>query len=49
MDWMGDVYDGEGKLDCPKCDGRIGSFVWHGNQCSCGYVDYIGNECRFCI
>ena len=38
MDWMGDTSDMEGKLECPKCKGRIGSFTWHGAQCSCGFV-----------
>jgi dual specificity phosphatase 12 len=26
----------EGKLCCPKCAGRLGSFSWAGEQCSCG-------------
>lgn len=38
MDWMGDTCDVEGKLECPKCKGRIGSYTWHGAQCSCGCV-----------
>ena len=25
-----------GKLSCPKCQGRLGSFNWAGEQCSCG-------------
>lgn len=29
-----DVY--EGKLDCPKCETRLGTFNWAGSQCSCG-------------
>lgn len=27
----------EGKLACPKCDTRFGTFVWAGSQCSCGF------------
>ncbi|XP_054770573.2 dual specificity protein phosphatase 12-like [Lytechinus pictus] len=26
----------EGKISCPKCDSRLGSFNWSGAQCSCG-------------
>ena len=26
----------EGKLACPKCATRLGSFNWSGAQCSCG-------------
>ena len=26
----------EGKLSCPKCSGRLGSFSWVGERCSCG-------------
>eukprot|EP01116_Phalansterium_solitarium_P001238 TRINITY_DN11013_c0_g1_i1.p2 TRINITY_DN11013_c0_g1~~TRINITY_DN11013_c0_g1_i1.p2 ORF type:complete len:354 (+),score=68.64 TRINITY_DN11013_c0_g1_i1:33-1064(+) len=36
MDWMGDVSDVVGKLCCPKCQSRVGSFSWAGGQCSCG-------------
>eukprot|EP00048_Salpingoeca_helianthica_P006803 m.102958 g.102958 ORF g.102958 m.102958 type:complete len:330 (+) comp14130_c1_seq2:128-1117(+) len=38
MTWMADVAAGEhsGKLACPKCAGRLGSFDWAGAQCSCG-------------
>ncbi|GBG29032.1 Dual specificity protein phosphatase 12 [Hondaea fermentalgiana] len=25
-----------GKLNCPKCGHRVGSFAWAGSQCSCG-------------
>lgn len=24
------------QIVCPKCTGRLGSFNWAGNQCSCG-------------
>ena len=26
----------DGKLGCPKCSARIGSYNWSGMQCSCG-------------
>jgi dual specificity phosphatase 12 len=26
----------EGKLACPKCKGKLGSFCWRGAQCGCG-------------
>jgi len=26
----------EGKLSCPKCDKKTGSYVWHGSRCTCG-------------
>jgi dual specificity phosphatase 12 len=25
-----------GKLNCPKCGTRVGTFAWSGSQCSCG-------------
>jgi dual specificity phosphatase 12 len=37
--WMGeDIRNGvpEGKLSCPKCDGKVGTWIWSGTQCSCG-------------
>jgi len=36
MPWMGSCLETEGKLFCPKCCGKIGSWVWNGTQCSCG-------------
>ncbi|CAB4002113.1 dual specificity phosphatase 12, partial [Paramuricea clavata] len=38
LPWMASLLVGtvEGKLCCPKCSGRIGSFNWAGEQCSCG-------------
>ncbi|KAL0490639.1 tyrosine-protein phosphatase [Acrasis kona] len=36
MPWMGEMLDNEGKLTCPKCAARIGSYSWSGSQCSCG-------------
>ena len=26
----------EGRLDCPKCCAKVGSYAWHGLRCSCG-------------
>ena len=26
----------EGRLDCPKCAAKLGSFLWQGSRCSCG-------------
>lgn len=26
----------EGKLCCPKCEAKLGSYRWQGNKCSCG-------------
>eukprot|EP01096_Ripella_sp_DP13-Kostka_P017552 TRINITY_DN9012_c1_g1_i3.p1 TRINITY_DN9012_c1_g1~~TRINITY_DN9012_c1_g1_i3.p1 ORF type:complete len:140 (-),score=13.39 TRINITY_DN9012_c1_g1_i3:41-460(-) len=40
MDWMGlggEEQSTEGKLSCPKCSARVGSYTWFGDQCSCGY------------
>ena len=34
--WMGDLSAVEGKLCCPKCSARVGSYNWAGMQCSCG-------------
>lgn len=25
-----------GKLECPKCSSKIGSYAWQGMKCSCG-------------
>ena len=36
QEWMGGVSAQEGKLVCPKCSTRIGSWKWGGIQCSCG-------------
>jgi dual specificity phosphatase 12 len=35
-EWMA-LTEQEGKLACPKCDMRFGSYVWAGTQCSCGF------------
>lgn len=35
--WMaGSIQDLEGKLSCPKCNCKIGSFLWYGERCPCG-------------
>ena len=36
--WMENsvVGSSQGKLTCPKCRARLGSFNWSGLQCSCG-------------
>jgi dual specificity phosphatase 12 len=34
--WMDNMSDVEGKLACPKCDAKVGSWNWSGAQCSCG-------------
>ncbi|EPS41497.1 hypothetical protein H072_4648 [Dactylellina haptotyla CBS 200.50] len=26
----------EGKLECPKCSSKVGSYAWQGMRCSCG-------------
>jgi dual specificity phosphatase 12 len=34
--WM-ELTEIEGKLTCPGCQTRFGSYVWAGSQCSCGF------------
>ena len=37
--WMQETIDkGEldGKLECPKCSAKVGSYAWQGIRCSCG-------------
>ncbi|XP_069121339.1 dual specificity protein phosphatase 12-like [Argopecten irradians] len=35
--WMAEsISEPLGKLSCPKCGSKIGSFVWHGEKCPCG-------------
>jgi len=38
MQWMTPVLEGlvESKLQCIKCEARLGNFNWAGMQCSCG-------------
>lgn len=36
LDWFKDrLEDMSGKLNCPKCDAKVGSFDWCGTICSC--------------
>lgn len=37
LEWMGELADVEGKLVCPRCAYRVGSYHWSGAQCSCGH------------
>ncbi|XP_058025884.1 dual specificity protein phosphatase 12 isoform X4 [Ahaetulla prasina] len=39
VQWMKAALLGvlEGQLLCPKCTSKLGSFHWHGEQCSCGH------------
>jgi dual specificity phosphatase 12 len=39
VSWMRDELEKgelEGKLACPKCSAKIGSYHWQGSKCSCG-------------
>ncbi|XP_076833247.1 dual specificity protein phosphatase 12 [Brachyhypopomus gauderio] len=38
VQWMEEVLLGvmDGQLLCPKCNSKLGSFNWYGEQCSCG-------------
>ncbi|KAJ3034268.1 dual specificity phosphatase 12 [Rhizophlyctis rosea] len=38
MEWIKGLEGGEmeGKINCPKCDAKLGSYSWAGTQCSCG-------------
>lgn len=37
VQWMaGTINQLEGKLLCPKCKAKIGSFIWYGERCPCG-------------
>ncbi|XP_071947783.1 dual specificity protein phosphatase 12-like [Antedon mediterranea] len=38
VSWMESAIIGttQGKIVCPKCSAKIGSFNWSGEQCSCG-------------
>eukprot|EP01029_Cantina_marsupialis_P029729 TRINITY_DN782088_c0_g1_i1.p1 TRINITY_DN782088_c0_g1~~TRINITY_DN782088_c0_g1_i1.p1 ORF type:complete len:323 (+),score=93.86 TRINITY_DN782088_c0_g1_i1:747-1715(+) len=35
LEWM-KLESTQGKIVCPKCSGRLGSYNWSGSQCSCG-------------
>ncbi|XP_052785497.1 dual specificity protein phosphatase 12-like isoform X2 [Mya arenaria] len=35
--WMAEsIKQMEGKLNCPKCNLKLGSFIWYGEKCPCG-------------
>lgn len=34
--WAEALDGNSGRLDCPKCNARVGSFSWSGAPCSCG-------------
>jgi dual specificity phosphatase 12 len=38
MEWIAGMGDGsiEGKISCPKCASKLGSYNWSGIPCSCG-------------
>lgn len=37
MQWMEGLIDElQGRIDCPKCQCKLGSYNWSGDQCSCG-------------
>ncbi|XP_013410303.1 dual specificity protein phosphatase 12 [Lingula anatina] len=37
VQWMSDCISSlEGKLSCPKCNAKLGSFNWAGERCPCG-------------
>lgn len=35
LEWMEELSDLEGKILCPKCKNKVGSYCWAGIQCSC--------------
>lgn len=39
VEWMRpqlELGELEGKLTCPKCSKKVGSYLWQGSKCSCG-------------
>ncbi|KAF9416960.1 dual specificity phosphatase 12 [Podila epigama] len=36
VEWIQQLHSLEGKISCPKCDSKLGTFNWSGEQCSCG-------------
>lgn len=37
MQWLEGLMDElQGRIDCPKCQCKLGSYNWSGDQCSCG-------------
>lgn len=35
-DWTSCGGSNEGRIICPKCESKIGTYVWSGASCSCG-------------
>lgn len=33
--WLQDVSSNTARIQCPKCNAKIGSYSWSGAQCSC--------------
>lgn len=38
LSWLSSLASIEGKLQCPKCSSKLGTWKWDGLQCSCGYT-----------
>lgn len=36
LEWMR-MDEVQGRLSCPRCSGRVGSYSWSGSQCSCTF------------
>lgn len=36
MAWMGEITSNDGRLTCPRCTAKLGSYLLSGIQCSCG-------------
>ncbi|KAI1295080.1 dual specificity phosphatase 12 [Mortierella claussenii] len=36
VEWIQGLGGLDGKIACPKCDSKLGTFNWSGEQCSCG-------------
>lgn len=34
--WASELTDNDGRINCPKCSSRVGSYSWSGAPCSCG-------------
>ena len=46
-EWLQLNDDGQGKINCPKCEARIGQWSWVGSKCSCG--EWISPNFQFII
>lgn len=47
LSWMGDTQAAEGKLMCPKCSTKVGTWQWSGAQCSCMYSPDCSHQIHF--